>query len=436
MAIDRRLCNVILLGFGFMFVFTAFQTFGNIEQTIIKSVNDDDPTFKGDGYTSLAIIYVMLSLGNWAAPSIIAKFGPRLSMVIGSITYLIFILSFLLPKTWLLYVVSVVIGLGASIIWTGQGNYLTLNSDDSTISRNSGVFWALLQCSMLFGNLFVFFAFQGKTKIDLTTRNLVTIVLSVVCGIGVLILILLRPAVSGSGTEIVKRAIGPIKALKEAFTVISKPEMLLLCVTFFYTGLELSFYSGVYSPSIGFTLSLGETSKQLVGMSGIFIGVGEIFGGVVFGLLGTKTAKYGRDPIVILGLIVHLVTFFLIFLNLPNSAPFGDTHDTAFMTSNAYLAIACSAFLGFADSCFNTQIYAALGTFFKEQSAPAFAIFKFTQSIAAALAFVYSQYIGLYYQLLILVITAVLGTVTYCMAEWRVRKYKKDDEATYSGSTS
>jgi hypothetical protein len=54
-------------------------------------------------------------------------------------------MSFLIPRTWLLYFASAVIGCGAAVIWTGQGNYLTLNSTQATVSRNSGIFWALLQ---------------------------------------------------------------------------------------------------------------------------------------------------------------------------------------------------------------------------------------------------------------------------------------------------
>lgn len=101
----------------------------------------------------------------------------------------LFILSFLKPMTWALYTGSVLVGCGAAskifnityrimhyqhtrrtvanvdrytffnhlhivteyalsflVIWTGQGNFLTINSDSETIGRNSGVFWALLQC--------------------------------------------------------------------------------------------------------------------------------------------------------------------------------------------------------------------------------------------------------------------------------------------------
>lgn len=133
-------------------------------------------------------------------------------------------------------------------------------------------------------------------------------------------------------------------------------------------------------------------------MSGIFIGLGEVLGkiqcrncvatnsnpinvlgGALFGILGQITNKWGRDPIVMSGFVTHILSFFLIFINLPNSAPFGDTNDTAFITSNAILAIFCSFLLGFGDACFNTQIYSILGGVYSSDSASAFAIFKFVQ---------------------------------------------------------
>ncbi|KAK9499697.1 hypothetical protein O3M35_002699 [Rhynocoris fuscipes] len=367
----------------------------------------------------------MLAVGNWVAPSVIAGLGPRISMVIGGITYLIYIASFIAPVTWSLYVVSFIMGLGASIIWTAQGNYLTLNSDETTMARNSGVFWALLQCSLLIGNVYVYEAFEGKTRIDHYTREMVSIVLSVICAIGVVILLLLRPAVSADGNVAINRPIGPIKAFTEAVRLLTRKEMLLLCVTFFYTGFELSFWSGVYSSSIGATLSIADKPKQLVGISGVCIGVGEIVGGLLFGLLGKKTVIWGRTPIVLLGFIIHIITFICIFINIPNAASLADTTDKAIINSNVYLALACSCLLGFGDACYNTQVYAALGTIFSDESAPAFAIFKFTQSIAACIAFIYAIYIGLHAQLIILVIFAILGTLTYWATERIVNRRKR-----------
>lgn len=141
----------------------------------------------------------------------------------------------------------------------------------------------------------------------------------------------------------------------------------------------MSFFSGVYSPSIGFTLSIGEGAKQLVGLSGICIGIGEVTGGVLFGLLGSNR-RFGRDLIVVTGFVLHIVSFGLIFINLPNAAPFGDTHDVSYLNPPLVsVAMTCSLLLGFGDACFNTQIYSMLGGVFAKNSAAAFAIFKFTQ---------------------------------------------------------
>ena len=57
------------------------------------------------------------------------------------------------------------------------------------------------------------------------------------------------------------------------------PRMLMLAVTFCYTGLMLTFWSGVYGTSIGRTKKFGEDAKSLVGLHGIVIGAGEIIGG-------------------------------------------------------------------------------------------------------------------------------------------------------------
>ncbi|VVD04557.1 UNC93-like protein MFSD11 isoform X1 [Leptidea sinapis] len=422
---ERRFMNVILLGFGFMFVFTAFQTMGNIEKTILDSITQDDSSFTGDGYTSLAIIYATLALCNWMAPSVISITGPRGAMLIGAVTYLFFIITFLFPRTWLLYVASVMIGAGAAAIWTGQGNYLTLNSDADTISRNSGIFWAMLQCSLFFGNLFVFIKFQGKTHIDLETRNVVFGALTAVCAVGIVFLLLLRPirrapAIDDVKSEMVESA-GPMEAFKGALRLFGTRDMIMLSAAFIYTGVELSFFSGVYSPSIGFTLAMGDNVKQLVGLSGVFIGLGEVLGGALFGILGNKTTRWGRDPIVIMGYFIHMTSFFLIFINLPNVAPFGDTMDTSYISPSSYLAMFCSFLLGFGDACYNTQIYSILGGKYADNSTSAFALFKFTQSLAAAACFFYSSKALLSVQLGVLAVLATVGTAAFCRVEWRDR---------------
>lgn len=56
-------------------------------------------------------------------------------------------------------------------------------------------------------------------------------------------------------------------------------------------------------------------------------------GGLLFGLLGKKTVRWGRDPIVLAGFVIHLVSFFLIFINLPNDANYSETDSSAYIKS-------------------------------------------------------------------------------------------------------
>lgn len=428
-----NLYNVLMLGIGFMFLFTAFLTMGNIEQTVLVSLTKDDSSFTGDGYISLCIVYVSFAVCNWFAPSFISFSGPRIAMWVGAPMYAFFYLAFIFPSAWLLYLVSAILGMGGSILWAGQGNYLSRCSDETTISRNSGLFWALLQCSMFFGNLFVYFQFKGQSHIDPRTRIIVVSVLLSLTIFSIFILALLRKPVQEKISENVvseerqhccKIA---LFAFKEAGKLFITKNMLLLSVLFLYTGLVLSFFSGVYGSCIAFTLKIHETPKEIVGLIGISIGVGEILAGAIFGIFGKQTGKRGRHIIVVSGLAFHIVTFILVLVNIPNKAPFGDTTDISLIDPpQIWIALVAAFLLGFGDACINTQIYSMLGGVYAEQSVGAFSLFKFNQCVSAAASFFYSSYLGLYYQILILIIFGILGTICFVIVECSVRKKAKE----------
>ena len=41
----------------------------------------------------------------------------------------------------------------------------------------------------------------------------------------------------------------------------------------------------------------------------------------MFGIFGKRSNKFGREPIVFFGMIVHWICFLLIFFNLPDESP-------------------------------------------------------------------------------------------------------------------
>lgn len=105
---------------------------------------------------------------------------------------------------------------------------------------------------MFFGNLFVYFQFQGKTHIDLETRQIIFGVLISVAIVGVIFLAALRrtalPSATVAANDYMEKS-GQVKAASEdldqesmlgafktAIQLFFTKEMLLLSVTFLYTG--------------------------------------------------------------------------------------------------------------------------------------------------------------------------------------------------------
>lgn len=101
---------------------------------------------------------------------------------------------------------------------------------------------------MFFGNLFVFFQFQGKTHIDQETRTLVFSVLIAVGILGFVFLAVLRPipttqVVHANDCEDDKEedeqnsaSNSMLIAFKSSIRLFFTRDMILLSITFFYTG--------------------------------------------------------------------------------------------------------------------------------------------------------------------------------------------------------
>ncbi|XP_050508942.1 UNC93-like protein MFSD11 [Diabrotica virgifera virgifera] len=412
---DPSLRNIILLSIGFLLLLTGSFTMTNIQKTIIDSIQKDDPTFTENGYYSQAINGGFSAVFNWIVPSVINAFGTKMAMVLGALLSILFILQFMLQKVWILYTSCGVYGLGLALIWVAQGDYLTFLSTETTISKNTGIFIIITSLNMIFGNIFVMVGFNGKEKINKETRTLVLSTLAVLCTAALIVFVFLpkhKKEEKSSGTKAVGVLESLIKPVKLCFT----KNMLLLIVTFLYNGLELGFFSGIYASCIGFTREL-PNRKLLVGLSGIFVGIGEIFAGSLISIFPKKVAELGRSVLIGVGCFVHSLSFILIFINLPDNSPFGDTDEPAIIQSNTVLAMFCSFLLGMGDCIIANVITSLLGTVYSEEAPSAFAIFQFFVAVGAVINFVTAELLGLYYKLAMLFGLGILSTVFFIIVD-------------------
>ncbi len=81
---------------------------------------------------------------------------------------------------------------------------MTANSISSTMSQNSGIFWAMYKSCLLTGSLFVFLLFQDKDDISTKTRMILVGSMLVVGSIGTVLLLFLLPVPKTEETNIVE----------------------------------------------------------------------------------------------------------------------------------------------------------------------------------------------------------------------------------------
>lgn len=135
--------KLLVLSFGFMLLFTAFNT----SQSLATQVLEDN-NFGKLGFYSLAILYCVFGFCCFISLPIVKKLGARISLVIGAFCYTFYVSSFILPafksqlpdsQSWLLnrtFILSLILvaaainGFGAAILWVAQGQYISMCANE------------------------------------------------------------------------------------------------------------------------------------------------------------------------------------------------------------------------------------------------------------------------------------------------------------------
>ncbi|MBU4299142.1 MFS transporter [Patescibacteria group bacterium] len=130
--------NVKILSLAFLFIFFGY----NGVQQYLTIYFLEAKLFKA-GFNSLVLIYLFFVLSNLLAAVFVSKYGAKKCLIFSSLFYSMFIFSLLTPSIFLIYIISALLGMASSFLWTAQNSYLIRASDEKSYGENAGFFSVL-----------------------------------------------------------------------------------------------------------------------------------------------------------------------------------------------------------------------------------------------------------------------------------------------------
>lgn len=359
---------LVLQSLAFFLNFAAF----NAAQSLDGSI----PAPAGLAPIQFMAIYVTFAILCIPAPKLLSVIGPKGCMVLGMTPYAALVASFLAPPVcaddaagtgvcwsagaiWALRLTTaVLLGVGAPILWTGQGVYLGRlaahearrvaccgvndeGADDGTaqmLKRYNGVFWTAFQLSGATGlvsSSLVLTLVQSSSA-----ATYLFIGLSACCGVGLVVVVFCLPALPPVASALADERAGEgglaggLAAEAEAgaeqqVTVLStlylcaSPRMLLLVPNIVYNGLSLGFVWYMYNTFV-FGSGLGTS----------FVGFGGALGYLANALatsgMSRVASRCGQLPTMALATLAHAVLWaFLLWYRVKPIQCAGCAHGTA-----------------------------------------------------------------------------------------------------------
>ncbi|KAJ3680823.1 hypothetical protein LUZ60_015312 [Juncus effusus] len=370
-----RTRDLHILSFAFLFVFSAYGAAQNLESTV---------NTEGDlGTISLGILYLSFTLFSIVASPIVTSLGSKNSLVLGTSGYLLFIAANLKPSWYTMVPASVYLGFTASIIWVGEGTYLTSaalshaennNLHEGTVIGNfNGEFWGMFAAHQVIGNLMSLALLRDTEGGEgVSGKNLLFTLFLIFMIIGIIMMCFLskREEKLNENKTVYKTEIKSL--IKSSFSPLLDKRMLLIIPLISYSGLQQAFVWAEYTKEI-VTPAIGISG---VGGAMAVYGIADAICSLIAGRFTT-----GLNSITyIVSIGVFLQSFVLLWLL------FGYKLTGGLM--GILKPLFMGAIWGVGDGIFNTQLSAFLGLIFKNNKEAAFAQFKVWQCAAIA------KYIG------------------------------------------
>ncbi|XP_013773994.1 protein unc-93 homolog A-like [Limulus polyphemus] len=433
----RLIKNLIVICFGFLFLFTTFQALANLQSTL----NSEE----GVGVASQSVIYGALILSSMFLPSfLIKKFGCKRTIVLAILCYVPFITANFYPHWGTLIPGGFILGLGAAPLWSAKCTYLNEigikyaeivhTAEDTIIVRFFGIFFMFFQSSQVWGNLISYYVLrpENETSFQVNSQDFN----SLLCGsnfcnqieselfkqpedwkVYMLIGIYLASALCGAiltglfldplerESVYFEKKLTGVRLLLATLKHLKNPRQLLLIPLTVYSGLEQAFFLSDYTKAY-IACSWGI---HRIGFVLICFGVVN----AVFSLLSGPLVKiFTRLPIFITGTLANLgVTITLLYWQ-PNP-------------DQTVVLLVLAGVWGLGDAIWQTQINALYGVLFKSDEEATFSNYRLWESIGFSMAFAYSTYLCIDIKIYILLGFLATGMLGYLIIDIRMMCYYK-----------
>ncbi|XP_062005266.1 UNC93-like protein 3 [Rosa rugosa] len=386
--------DVHIISSAFLLIFLAYGAAQNLEST----VNTEEDL----GTTSLGILYLSFTFFSLVASPVVRKLGPKNALILGTTGYWLFIAANLKPTWYTMVPAALYLGFAASIIWVGQGTYLTSTArshakdnslhEGTVIGHFNGEFWGMFASHQFVGNLITLALLRDGTGGSTNGTTLLFSVFLVSMTLGTILMCFLNkrgikgeeaqgssPNFYASVVSLSKTVIRPLYDVR----------MLLIIPLMAYSGLQQAFVWADYTEYI---------VSPTLGVSGVG-GAMAVYGAcdAICSLAAGRFTSGLKSITIIVSAGAFIQTIIYLWLLLIYSPVSG-------VLGTLYPLIMAAA-LGIGDGVLNTQLSALLAIYFKHDTEGAFAQLKVWQSGTISAVFFISPYISLQAMLVVMLVT-------------------------------